>query len=276
MKPFFMVGLLLLGTVAGAASYRVKPGDTLSGIAARYGLSTAQVQAANPRLRGGALQAGWVLTVPERPTPGRAYTVAPGETLSSIAARAGVSLGALLQANPQYKGGRAVWAGAKLKIPARGSVAAPARTSGGAVVRTASSGRGQWVWPVVGHHRVSSGYGERELLGEREMHYGIDISAPVGTPVVAARAGRVLEARADFARGWGWTVVLQHEGGWVTRYAHLSATLVRAGEPVVQGQAVGRVGDTGRSTGPHLHFGTYLRWGPGESWTPRDPLSFYP
>ncbi|MFC6661417.1 M23 family metallopeptidase [Deinococcus multiflagellatus] len=145
------------------------------------------------------------------------------------------------------------------------------------VVRTASSsGRGLWLWPLPGYGAVSSGYGERELLGEREMHYGVDISAPMGTPVLAARAGRVLEARADFARGWGWTVVLQHPDGWVTRYAHLSGTLVRAGELVVQGQPVGRVGNTGRTTGPHLHFGTYLRWGPGESWTPRDPLSFYP
>ncbi|PTA67627.1 peptidase M23 [Deinococcus arcticus] len=274
-----MVGLLLLGTVTSAASYRVKPGDTLGGIAARHGLSPAQLQASNPRLRGGALQAGWVLTVPERPTPGRRYVVAPGENLSSIAARAGVSLGALLQANPQYRGGRAVWAGATLQIPARGGAAPVARpATGGATIRTASTagGRGLWLWPVTGHHSVSSGYGERELLGQHEMHYGIDISAPVGTPVVAARAGRVLEARADFARGWGWTVVLEHGGGWITRYAHLSATLVRAGEQVVQGQLVGRVGNTGRSTGPHLHFGTYLRWGPGENWTPRDPLSFYP
>ncbi|MBZ9753327.1 M23 family metallopeptidase [Deinococcus sp. HMF7604] len=264
MNRSFMLGLALLWAAAGAASYRVKPGDTLSGIAARAGLSVAQVQAANPRLQGSALQAGWVLTLPERPVQGRRYTVQRGENLTVIATRAGVTLGALLKANPQYQGGKAVLAGATLTIPS----AASAARSGTVTVRPAATGGPRpWLWPVPGYQGVSSGYGERDLHGDTEMHYGIDISAPHGTRVLASRSGRVLEARADFERGWGWTVVLEHPDGWITRYAHLSATLVRAGELVVQGQLVGRVGSTGRTTGPHLHFGTYLRW------DPRDPLS---
>jgi murein DD-endopeptidase MepM/ murein hydrolase activator NlpD len=203
--------------------------------------------------------------------------VKSGENLSVIAARYGLSLSALLSANPTYRGGKAVWAGARLTIPARSAAPSPAPAASGTAARSAatvraasSSGRsGGWLWPVTGYHGVSSGYGPRVLGGVREDHLGVDIVAPVGTPVRAARSGRVLESRPDFDRGWGWTVVLEHPDGWITRYAHLSANLVRKGELVVRGQPVGRVGNTGRSTGPHLHFGTYLRW------NPRDPLSLY-
>nr|WP_255674872.1 M23 family metallopeptidase [Deinococcus sp. 6GRE01] len=257
-------------------SYRVQPGDTLSGIAARAGVSAAQIRAVNARLRStDQVQAGWVLTLPDRTLPARTHTVKSGENLSVIAARYGLSLSALLNANPTYRGGKAVWAGARLNIPARTSSSASAATAPAArstaTVRTASSsGRsGGWLWPVAGYHGVSSGYGPRVLGGVREDHLGVDIVAPVGTPVRAARSGRVLESRPDFDRGWGWTVVLEHPDGWITRYAHLSANLVQKGELVVRGQPVGRVGNTGRSTGPHLHFGTYLRW------DPRDPLSLY-
>ena len=259
--------------VAGAGSYRVKAGDTLSGIAVRTGVSVAALRAANSRLKSSdAVQAGWVLTVPTSSAPRAAapvkagtYTVKDGENLTVIARRFGLSVTQLLGANPQYRGGKAVWAGAKLVIPPRtASVTASAVT-----VRATGSRPGRWAWPLPGYHAISSDYGERVLDAGPEMHYGVDIVAPHGTPVRAARSGRVLEARADLERGWGWTVVLEHPDGWITRYAHLSATLVRAGELVVQGQPVGRVGNTGRSTGTHLHFGTYLRW------DPRDPLSLY-
>ncbi|WDA59540.1 M23 family metallopeptidase [Deinococcus aquaticus] len=269
--------LLCLGVSAQAVtSYRVQPGDTLGGIAARAGVSAAQIRAVNARLRGtDQVQAGWVLTLPDRTLPARTHTVKNGENLSVIAARYGLSLGALLNANPAYRNGKAVWTGARLNIPARTSssasaAAAPAARSTATVRTASSSGRsGGWLWPVSGHHGVSSGYGPRVLGGVREDHWGVDIVAPVGTPVRAARSGRVLESRPDFDRGWGWTVVLEHPDGWITRYAHLSANLVQKGELVVRGQPVGRVGNTGRSTGPHLHFGTYLRW------DPRDPLSLY-
>ncbi|GGL14875.1 LysM peptidoglycan-binding domain-containing M23 family metallopeptidase [Deinococcus radiotolerans] len=258
-----------------AGSYRVKAGETLSGIAARAGVSVAQLRAANPRLKNAdVVQAGWVLTVPQAaratatnaPVRTGTYTVKAGENLTVIAQRFGLSLTQLVNANPQYRGGKAVWAGAKLIIPPR-TASATARTP--VTVRATGSRPGRWAWPLPGYHAISSDYGERVLDGDPEMHYGVDIVAPEGTPVRAARSGRVLESRADYERGWGWTVVLEHPDGWITRYAHLSATLVKAGELVVQGQPVGRVGNTGRSTGTHLHFGTYLRW------DPRDPLSLY-
>ncbi|WP_197408556.1 LysM peptidoglycan-binding domain-containing protein [Deinococcus actinosclerus] len=262
-------------TPVKAGTYTVRAGDTLSGIAVRTGVSVAALRAANPRLKtADAVQAGWVLTVPTStaartaaaPVKAGTYVVRDGENLTVIARRFGLSLNQLLGANPQYRGGKAVWAGAKLVIPPRtASVTARAPVT----VRATGSRPGRWAWPLPGYHAISSDYGERVLDGDPEMHYGVDIVAPQGTPVRAARSGRVLESRADFERGWGWTVVLEHPDGWITRYAHLSATLVKAGELVVQGQPVGRVGNTGRSTGTHLHFGTYLRW------DPRDPLSLY-
>ncbi|MFC4639937.1 peptidoglycan DD-metalloendopeptidase family protein [Deinococcus hohokamensis] len=262
--------LILAAPGAGAASYRVQPGDTLSGIAVRAGVSVASLRALNPSLRhSDTVQLGRVLQLPPRRVPARMHTVTPGQNLTVIARKYGLSLAALRQANPRYASGP-LWAGARLYIPAR--TAAPRTGTPGATVRTASvrvQAGGRWLWPVAGHHTVSSGYGDRTLEGQQETHYGIDIVAPEGTLVRAARAGRVLESRPDFARGWGWTVVIEHADGWITRYAHLSANLIRAGEPVVRGQPVGRVGNTGRSTGPHLHFGTYLRW------VPHDPMGLY-
>ncbi|MGM9319949.1 peptidoglycan DD-metalloendopeptidase family protein [Deinococcus aquaticus] len=279
VQRFLRGAALLIGLSVSAqaiTSYRVQPGDTLSGIAARAGVSAAQIRAVNARLRGiDQVQAGWVLTLPDRTLPARTHTVKSGENLSVIAARYGLSLSALLSANPTYRGGKAVWTGARLTIPARTSssasaAAAPAARSTATVRTASSSGRsGGWLWPVAGYHGVSSGYGPRVLDGVREDHWGVDIVAPEGTLVRAARSGRVLESRPDYDRGWGWTVVMEHPDGWITRYAHLSANLVKKGELVVRGQPVGRVGNTGRSTGPHLHFGTYLRW------DPRDPLSLY-
>ncbi|MFC4424694.1 LysM peptidoglycan-binding domain-containing M23 family metallopeptidase [Deinococcus navajonensis] len=256
---------------AGAASYRVQPGDTLIGIAARAGVSVASLRAVNPSLqRSDTVQLGRVLQLPPRRVPARMHTVTPGQNLTVIARKYGLSLIALQQANPRFARGPLL-AGARLYIPPR-TGAPRAGTTPAATVHTASvrvaSGTG-WLWPVAGHHAVSSGYGDRTLEGQQESHYGIDIVAPEGTLVRAARTGRVLESRPDFARGWGWTVVIKHNDGWITRYAHLSANLVRAGESVVKGQPIGRVGNTGRSTGAHLHFGTYLRW------VPHDPLGLY-
>lgn len=269
----------LLHGGAGAAAYRVQSGDTLLGIAARSGVSVAQLRAVNARLQGTSqVQAGWVLVIPARQLPATSHTVTAGQNLTTVARKYGLSVAALLRANPRYAGGRDVWVGDTLRIPAR--TAHGGGSAGRVTVRTASTSgapasasdvrpAGRWTWPLAAYHAVSSGFGSRDLEGHEEAHYGVDIPAPAGTPVRAARSGRVLESRPDYDRGWGWTVVIEHPDGWITRYAHLSANLIKKGELVVRGQRIGRVGSTGRSTGPHLHFGTYLRW------VPRDPMALY-
>jgi murein DD-endopeptidase MepM/ murein hydrolase activator NlpD len=102
--------------------------------------------------------------------------------------------------------------------------------------------------------RVSSAYGWRSdpLKGHTKFHGGIDLAARYGTEVPAAAAGTVVTAEAQ--GGYGLTVVLRHPDGVETRYAHLASLEVKTGDTVRQGEQVGRVGSTGRSTGPHLHF----------------------
>ena len=108
------------------------------------------------------------------------------------------------------------------------------------------------LWPVEG--RVASSFGEREdpIDGEGAFHTGIDIDAPVGTPVRAAADGDVTEAAMNV--GYGREVVLDHGHDVLTLYGHLSAFAVMAGEHVSRGQVIGYVGQSGRATGPHLHY----------------------
>jgi|GEM_PF-4396647 len=102
--------------------------------------------------------------------------------------------------------------------------------------------------------RVASPFGPRPspFTGLPSRHEGVDLVAPPGTPVRAAAAGRVLFAGRDGP--FGLAVVLDHGNGLTTRYAHLSRILVRAGGKVAAGRPIGLVGNTGRSTGPHLHY----------------------
>ena len=108
------------------------------------------------------------------------------------------------------------------------------------------------LWPIEG--RVASSFGEREdpINGEGAFHSGIDIDAPYGTPVRAAADGDV--TGASMGAGYGREVVLDHSHDVVTIYAHLSAIAVMAGQHVTRGQVIGYVGQSGRATGPHLHY----------------------
>jgi len=117
-------------------------------------------------------------------------------------------------------------------------------------------------WPLQGV--LYSRYGVRQ--GQR--HDGIDISAPEGTQVGAAGPGTVIYAGEQ--AGYGSIVILRHEGGLLTLYAHASALLVRQGERVAVGQPIARVGQSGRTTGPHLHFEVR------EGARPRNPLLYLP
>ena len=124
------------------------------------------------------------------------------------------------------------------------------------------SGSAGCIWPVNG--TVTSEYGERW----GRLHAGIDIAGPIGTPIRAAKPGEVVFASAQ--SGYGLIVIIQHAGGMDTRYAHMSSISVSDGQQVQQGQTIGARGNTGESTGPHLHFET--RYG-GSPRNPRSCLS---
>lgn len=107
--------------------------------------------------------------------------------------------------------------------------------------------------PVVATMTSAFGWRIHPIAGTRRMHNGTDFGAPLGTPVLAAYEGEV--SHADWSGGYGLMVVLRHlEGTQESRYAHLSDIFVQPGEWVEQGTVIGRLGSTGYSTGPHLHF----------------------
>ena len=127
-------------------------------------------------------------------------------------------------------------------------------------------GTGRMAWPAPGRLTSRFGYRTHPIYGDRRLHAGIDIGAGTGTPVRSADDGVVL--LSYFSSSYGNLIVIDHGGGISTMYAHQSARLVTAGQRVARGQLIGRVGSTGNSTGPHLHFEVRVD---GE---PVDPLRY--
>ena len=130
--------------------------------------------------------------------------------------------------------------------------------------RPPTVGSGKYAWPLKGGYHQSSGFGSRW----GRAHQGIDLACSVGTSVYAADGGTV--TRAGYSGAYGNLVVIDHQNGQETRYAHNSKLLVKVGDKVYQGQEIAKTGSTGRSTGPHLHF--EIRFN-GE---PRNPLNYLP
>lgn len=113
-------------------------------------------------------------------------------------------------------------------------------------------GSGMFAWPVTGTITSPFGWRSNPFGGSPEFHQGLDIAAPSGTTVTAAAGGTVI--MAQWYGGYGNYVLIDHGGGYSTGYGHLSAIYVSQGQSVTRGQAIGAVGSTGQSTGPHLHF----------------------
>ncbi len=199
------------------------------------------------------------------------YRVRRGDTLSSISARFGVSVAELAKAN-RLSDPNCILEGQELRIPRKRGGRAPvyASQTGLWVSRDArwarrvvSRWQGRLQWPVP-NGELSSGYGPRSGA----FHSGVDIAASLGSAVLAAADGEVVFSGQ--LRGYGLTVILSHDAGLATLYAHNQKNLVREGQRVKQGQVIARVGDSGRTTGPNLHF--EVRY----SNVPFDPLLLLP
>ena len=261
--PFLDDGTLLMPvavntTVADGSAklkpYKVRSGDTLTGIAHRFGVSMMSIWWANSLTSKDKLHIGQVLLIP--PVTGLVITVADGDTLDSIAQRTGATPDEIVAYNGLADTNLVI--GQKLIIPGAQGAAIPmpkptpkpvARSSGSSSSTSyrpppATYGGGPFAWPVPGG--TISQY----------FHYGhpaIDIQAPYGTRVVAAASGTVIYAGWN-NNGGGYQVWISHGSGLYTTYNHLSAITVGVGERVGRAEQVGRVGQSGWATGPHCHF----------------------
>ncbi len=127
----------------------------------------------------------------------------------------------------------------------------------------------QLIYPLTSPVATTSGFGWRThpITGSRRFHSGVDLGAPMGAPVVATGSGIVVSS--GWLGGYGKAIVIQHNGVQQTLYGHLSEVFVQPGQRIEQGMAIGRVGSTGNSTGPHLHFET--RVSTADGWVAIDP-----
>ncbi|MBV9263361.1 MAG: peptidoglycan DD-metalloendopeptidase family protein [Candidatus Eremiobacteraeota bacterium] len=131
-------------------------------------------------------------------------------------------------------------------------IAAQRRAAGIAGGVESEGAAGSFSWPVTGTITSPFGWRSNPFGGSPEFHQGLDIAAPTGTTVTAAASGTVI--MAQWYGGYGNYILIDHGGGYSTGYGHLSAIFVSNGQSVARGQAIGAVGSTGQSTGPHLHF----------------------
>ena len=120
----------------------------------------------------------------------------------------------------------------------------------GTTPKPATASKGYYTWPVKG--TVTSKFGYRYIFGKTAFHSGLDIGVPVGTTIKAADGGTVVKAAWD--NSYGYYVLIRHDNGTETLYAHNSSLLVKTGAKVYQGQAIAKSGATGNVTGPHCHF----------------------
>ena len=236
---------------AAISVYVVREGDTLSGIAKMFGVSASTILWANDLPAKATLTIGQKLTI--LPVTGVKYAVKKGDTLASIAKKFGGDADEIASFNG-LEGPLA--AGAEIIIP-DGEVSAPvparpsstgARVSVRASVtvnETRGDESGYYIAPLS-HYRRSQGI---------HGYNGVDLAAPVGTPIRASATGEVIVAKgAGWNGGYGEYVVIQHSNGSQTLYSHLSKVSVGVGDHVAQGETIGSVGSTGKSTGAHVHF----------------------
>jgi len=222
--------------------YVVRDGDSLSGIAQMFGVSVNTIIWGN-NIKNSLIHKGETLVI--LPISGVRHTVKRGDTLKSIAEDYKGDLNEILQYNGLAENSKLA-IGDIVIIP-DGVLVTPAYNGAPSV----ASGSGVPSYSGYYLRPITNGIKSQGLHG----YNGIDLAAAAGTPILASASGTVIVSR-DFGwnGGYGNYVVIRHDNGTQTLYAHTSQNIVYQGQYVVQGQVVGYVGSTGRSTGPHLHF----------------------
>jgi len=239
--------------------YEVKPGDVIGVIAERFGISVATILQSNNLTARSYIRPGDKLDI--LPVDGVSYTVRAGDTVSSIASKYSTDPQKVIAFNKLKNDGSDIVIGEELILPG-GSAPAPVPVSRPTIVSNNQQNTAfenvvapppsinvpagsTYIWPTAASI-ITQYYGWR--------HTGLDIAGAVGTPIYAARSGRVIKSQCGWNGGYGCYVILDHGGSIQTLYAHHSKLYVTVGQDVTQGQTIGLMGSTGRSTGPHLHF----------------------
>ena len=250
--------------------YSVKAGDTFSAIANRHGMTVDELEALNPGIDINELWVDQTLTISQavpflsvKTVDNVTYegtvpfqveevtddTIYQGYTKVRVP---GVEGTATYNADVTYVNGveqeRVINSTEVHSQPVTQVVAV------GTKPRPKTMATGSFVWPLRG--KITSKYGSRYIFGSYSFHSGLDIAAPYGSSIVAADGGKVVFAGTGSGSTWSYGnyVVIDHENGLQTIYAHCSSLNVKTGDRVFQGQTIARVGSTGRATGNHCHF----------------------
>ena len=238
--------------------YTVKPGDSLWSIASANKLSIDSLYGTNIMRNPDRLSPGTVLRIPNQ--DGICVKVAKGQTVATLSKKYSVSESAIRMANG-LPDGAALKVGQEIFLPgASQSITAYRSSSGGggvskrapSVARAPSGAAGTFSWPASG--RITSPFGWRKhpIRRRRIFHSGMDIAAPRGTPIRAARGGQVIFS--GWMSGYGRVVILRHDSTYTTMYAHCQTLRVKKGANVQKGAIIATVGSSGQATGPHVHF----------------------
>ena len=262
----------LKANTTGETTYTVVKGDTYNGIAYANDMSLSDLMALNPDASLNRLMVGDVLNVKEiipalsvQTTEHVTYTEAipcPVEEVKDDKMYKGdskiITKGeegeAQVEADVVYVNGyerdRTVTDTTTLREPTTTVKAV------GTKERPKTASKGNYIWPVSSH-RINSYFGGRKIFGSYSYHSGLDIHATYGEAVKAADGGTV--TKAGYSGSYGNLVVITHDNGTQTYYAHNSSIVVSVGQKVYQGQTIAKAGSTGRSTGVHCHFEVRVR-----------------
>jgi murein DD-endopeptidase MepM/ murein hydrolase activator NlpD len=227
--------------------YEVKKGDTLNGIAKLFGVTVNTIVWANDLTSRTAVKGDTLIILP---ITGIRHTVKKGETITAIAKKykadsQDVAIYNGLAVNASLEIGDTV-----IVPDGEIQVVQPVKPKASNQPRvlnsyTYTAPSGFLVRPISGGRRSQGVHG----------HNGVDLAASIGTPVFAAAAGTVIAARnGGYNGGYGSMIIISHANGIQTVYAHLNDIYINQGQSVTQGQTIGEVGNTGKSTGAHLHF----------------------